>query len=73
MLNNRDLRPHPFALMHFACKVSKRTFSNNILLPKFSFPLKIFILHSTNRKVDGLQMERTLNEIGAGQADAQTR
>ena len=38
--------------------VSKRTFSSNILLQHFSFPLQFFILHSTNKEADDAQVNR---------------
>ena len=39
--------------------VYKRTFSSNILLPEgFFFPLEFFILHSTDREADDVQMEQ---------------
>ena len=54
--------------------VNKRTFSSNISLLEFSFPFEFYILYSTIRKsrrsADGA--ERQLNEIKAGQSDAQT-
>ena len=52
----------------------QRTFSSNILLVEFSFPVEFFILHSTNREADKRAdgVERKLNEIEAGQSDAQT-
>ena len=38
--------------------MSKRTSSSNIFLLEFSFPLKFFILQSTNREADDVQMEQ---------------
>ena len=39
--------------------VSKKTFSSNILLVEFFFPLDFLIFHSTNnREADDVQMER---------------
>ena len=48
--------------------VSKTTFSTNILLPDFPFPLEFVILHSTNKEVDGPDgTETKLNETEADQ------
>ena len=39
------------AWLQFVC-VSKRTFSDNILLLEFSFPFEFFILHPTDMEAD---------------------
>ena len=42
---------------------SKRTFSSNLVLPEFPFPLEFFIRHSTNSEADDVQMERKGSSI----------
>ena len=48
--------------------VSKRTSSSKILLLEFCLPLESFVLYSTNRGADDVQMEqrKELNKVKAG-------
>ena len=68
MLNNRDPGQHICivlsdrlvskyvmgAWLQFVY-MSKKTFLSDIFLPDFSFPLELFILHSTDREADDVQ------------------